>query len=189
MRPRSEMLDPQQREATRLYESKQVAKRVQAMLRQKRTTESRYIETQPADFQCVRPMFDTSFRPMLGALSPLAIPAQRSAVTVTVHTNTMPTRAPAAVARMAAAFSVLLETSEEPKLVDLCLAGFKSAIRISSAYYMEIARNMFVSSLFKFTHLNNLREIRHKNIAIIKTLINVAHDDGDHLQARRQFIN
>jgi len=47
---------------------------------------------------------------------------------------------------------------------------------------METPRNMFVSSLFKFTHLNNLKEIRHKNIASIKTLITVAHTDGDNLQ-------
>lgn len=82
----------------------------------------------------------------------------------------------------AAAFSVLLETSEDPKIIDLCLLGFKCAIRVSSLFYMETPRNMFVSSLFKFTHLNNLKEIRHKNIASIKTLISVAHADGDHLQ-------
>ncbi len=53
---------------------------------------------------------------------------------------------------------------------------------MSSIFYMETTRNTFVTSLSKFTHLNNLREIRHKNIASIKTLITIAHTDGDHLQ-------
>jgi brefeldin A-inhibited guanine nucleotide-exchange protein len=137
-------LDPHQKELTWVFESKQMAKRVQQMLKQKRGTESKYFKT--TNIQPVRPMFDISWCPML------------------------------------AAFSVLLETSEDSKIIDLCLMGFKCAIRVSSTFYMETPRNMFVSSLFKFTHLNNLKEIRHKNIASIKTLITVAHTDGDHLQ-------
>lgn len=140
----SKPLDPHQKELTWIFESKQMAKRVQQMLKQKRTTESKYFKA--TNIQPVRPMFEISWCPML------------------------------------AAFSVLLETSEDPKIIDLCLLGFKCAIRVSSLFYMETPRNMFVSSLFKFTHLNNLKEIRHKNIASIKTLISVAHADGDHLQ-------
>ena len=83
---------------------------------------------------------------------------------------------------MLAAFSVLLETSNESKIVDLCLMGFKCAIRVSSIFYMEVTRNAFITSLAKFTHLNNLKEIKHKNIASIKTLITIAHTEGNHLQ-------
>jgi len=137
-------LDPHQKELTWVFESKQMAKRVQQMLKQKRTTTSKYYKA--TNIQPVRPMFDICWCPML------------------------------------AAFSVLLETSDDAKIIDLCLMGFKCAIRVSSMFYMETPRNMFVSSLFKFTHLNNLKEIRHKNIASIKTLITVAHTDGDNLQ-------
>ncbi|KAL6077477.1 Brefeldin A-inhibited guanine nucleotide-exchange protein 1 [Balamuthia mandrillaris] len=83
---------------------------------------------------------------------------------------------------MLAAFSVLLETSEDNKIIDLCLLGFKCAIHVSAIFYMETVRNTFVSSLAKFTHLTSVKEIRHKNIASIKTLITIAHTEGDFLQ-------
>lgn len=47
---------------------------------------------------------------------------------------------------------------------------------------METERNAFVSSLAKFTVLNNTREMRSKNIQCIKTLINIADTDGNFLQ-------
>eukprot|EP00005_Dracoamoeba_jomungandri_P009246 CAMPEP_0174272842 /NCGR_PEP_ID=MMETSP0439-20130205/52542_1 /TAXON_ID=0 /ORGANISM="Stereomyxa ramosa, Strain Chinc5" /LENGTH=1663 /DNA_ID=CAMNT_0015363635 /DNA_START=248 /DNA_END=5239 /DNA_ORIENTATION=- len=83
---------------------------------------------------------------------------------------------------MLAAFSVLLETTDDPKIIDLCLMGFKCAVRVSSIFYMQTTRNTFVTSLAKFTHLTNFRIISHKNIASIKTLITVAHTEGNYLQ-------
>eukprot|EP01087_Luapelamoeba_hula_P003570 TRINITY_DN1336_c2_g1_i2.p1 TRINITY_DN1336_c2_g1~~TRINITY_DN1336_c2_g1_i2.p1 ORF type:complete len:1437 (-),score=274.97 TRINITY_DN1336_c2_g1_i2:1280-5590(-) len=84
---------------------------------------------------------------------------------------------------MLAAFSILLETSTDSKIIDMCLTGFVCAIRVSAIFCMETTRNTFVTSLAKFTNLTNLREIKHKNIVSIKTLITIAHTEGNHLQA------
>ena len=50
-----------------------------------------------------------------------------------------------------AVFSVLLEESEDMKIIELCIEGFKYAIRISGFYHMNTERDAFVSSLAKFT--------------------------------------
>lgn len=71
---------------------------------------------------------------------------------------------------------------QEERQIQLCLQGFRCAIRVSSIFYMETERNAFVSSLAKFTVLNNTREMRSKNIQCIKTLINIAETEGNFLQ-------
>lgn len=75
-----------------------------------------------------------------------------------------------------------LTTPQEERQIQLCLQGFRCAIRVASIFYMETERNAFVSSLAKFTVLNNTREMRSKNIQCIKTLINIAETDGNFLQ-------
>ena len=47
---------------------------------------------------------------------------------------------------------------------------------------METERNAFVSSLAKFTVLNNTREMRPKHVQCIKTLISIADTEGNFLQ-------
>lgn len=94
---------------------------------------------------------------------------------------------------MLAAFSVLLEDSDDSDVINLCLEGFKNAIRVSCTFYMEVQvpfslcitysqRNTFVTSLAKFTFLNNLREMKQKNIESIKALIEIARTEANHLQ-------
>ena len=86
---------------------------------------------------------------------------------------------------MLAAFSMNLEVSQdhEKDIYSLCLEGFRSAIRVSSIFYMETERNAFISSLYQFTLLTNLREMKKKNIEAIKCLIQIAHEDGNYLQS------
>ena len=81
-----------------------------------------------------------------------------------------------------AAFSVLLEDCEDMEVINLCLEGFKHAIRISCTFYMETERNTFVTSLAKFTFLNNLREMKQRNVESIKTLLEISLTDGNYLQ-------
>eukprot|EP00727_Mastigamoeba_balamuthi_P014858 m51a1_g9999 putative brefeldin a-inhibited guanine nucleotide-exchange protein 2 (2110) ;mRNA; r:66982-74852 len=85
-------------------------------------------------------------------------------------------------------FSILLESSDENKVIDLCLAGFKYGIRVSSLFYMETERVTFVTALGKFTLLGNLREMRPKNIAAIRTLIGVAYSEGNYLQDSWELV-
>ncbi|XP_065194608.1 brefeldin A-inhibited guanine nucleotide-exchange protein 1-like isoform X3 [Sycon ciliatum] len=83
-----------------------------------------------------------------------------------------------------AALSLSLRDADDMQMVTLCLDGFRCAIRIASIFNMQLERNAFVQSLAKFTLLTNtgLSEMKPKNIETIKTLIAVAHSEGNYLQ-------
>eukprot|EP01114_Cavostelium_apophysatum_P013913 TRINITY_DN3475_c0_g1_i1.p1 TRINITY_DN3475_c0_g1~~TRINITY_DN3475_c0_g1_i1.p1 ORF type:complete len:1736 (+),score=542.67 TRINITY_DN3475_c0_g1_i1:271-5478(+) len=85
-------------------------------------------------------------------------------------------------APMLAAFSVLLEHSDDPEVISLCLEGFKHAIHVSCTFFLETQRNTFVTSLAKFTFLSNPREMRQKNIESIKSLVEIARTEANYLQ-------
>jgi len=75
-----------------------------------------------------------------------------------------------------------LQDTDDLEIVELCLDGFKSAIRIVCVYDLELERNAFVTTLAKFTFLNNLGEMKIKNMEAIKALLDVAVTDGNHLK-------
>jgi len=56
-----------------------------------------------------------------------------------------------------AVLSVLLEQSEDPKIIQLCLEGFANCIKLTGYHNMNTERDTFVSSLAKFTNLTSLR--------------------------------
>lgn len=75
-----------------------------------------------------------------------------------------------------------LQNTDDLEVVELCLDGFKSAIRIVCFFDLELERNAFVTTLAKFTFLNNLGEMKTKNMEAIKTLLDVAVTEGNHLK-------
>ncbi|KAF8639703.1 hypothetical protein AX17_000965 [Amanita inopinata Kibby_2008] len=75
-----------------------------------------------------------------------------------------------------------LQETSDLEVVELCLDGFKSAIRIVCFFELELQRNAFVTTLAKFTFLNNLGEMKTKNMEAIKTLLDVAVTEGNHLK-------
>lgn len=75
-----------------------------------------------------------------------------------------------------------LQSTDDLEIVELCLDGFKSAIRIVCYFDMELERNAFVTTLAKFTFLNNLGEMKTKNMDAIKTLLDVAVTEGNNLR-------
>ncbi|KAF5393632.1 hypothetical protein D9757_000052 [Collybiopsis confluens] len=75
-----------------------------------------------------------------------------------------------------------LQETDDLEIVELCLDGFKSAIKIVCFFDLELERNAFVTTLAKFTFLNNLGEMRTKNMEAIKALLDVAVTDGNHLR-------
>lgn len=81
-----------------------------------------------------------------------------------------------------AGISASLQETEDMDVVDLCLEGLRAAIRIVCLFDMELERNAFVTTLAKFTFLNNLAEIRGKNVEAIKSLLEIAVADGNHLK-------
>lgn len=76
-----------------------------------------------------------------------------------------------------------LQDTDDIEVVELCLEGFKAAIHIACFFDLELERNAFVSTLAKFTFLNNLGEMKTKNMEAIKTLLDVAVTEGNHLKA------
>ncbi|KIJ70020.1 hypothetical protein HYDPIDRAFT_164203 [Hydnomerulius pinastri MD-312] len=75
-----------------------------------------------------------------------------------------------------------LQNTDDLEVVDLCLDGFKNAIRIVCFFDLELERNAFVTTLGKFTFLNNLGEMKAKNMEAIKALLDVAVNEGNHLK-------
>jgi len=82
---------------------------------------------------------------------------------------------------MLAAFSVLLEDSDDPEVYMLCLEGLRQNTTLSCTFDMDTERNAFVTTLNKLTTLNQQKEMKHKNIQSIKTLMDVALTDGNYL--------
>ncbi|KAI9492851.1 hypothetical protein BDB00DRAFT_826694 [Zychaea mexicana] len=82
-----------------------------------------------------------------------------------------------------------LQESDDLDTVQLCLEGFKTAIRIICLFHtvesedVELQRGAFVTTLTKFTFLSNLNEMKPKNVEAIRTLLEVAAVDGNYLKA------
>jgi hypothetical protein len=53
--------------------------------------------------------------------------------------------------------------------------------RVSCTFFMEVERNTLVTSLAKFTFLNNLREMKQKNVESVKALIQIARTEANYL--------
>ncbi|KAK9722111.1 guanine nucleotide exchange protein for ADP-robosylation factor [Basidiobolus ranarum] len=81
-----------------------------------------------------------------------------------------------------AGISTSMQDYDDLEIVNLCLEGLKYAVHIASIFDMELERNAFVSTLAKFTFLNNLSEMKVKNVEAIKTLLEIAHSEGNHLK-------
>jgi len=81
-----------------------------------------------------------------------------------------------------AGLSAPLQDTDDLEVVDLCLDGFKNAIKIVCFFDLELQRNAFVTTLAKFTFLNNLGEMKTKNMEAIKALLDVAVTEGNNLK-------
>ncbi len=55
-----------------------------------------------------------------------------------------------------------LQETDDMEIVNLCLEGLRAAIRIVCLFDLELERNAFVTTLAKFTYLNNLAEMKPK---------------------------
>jgi brefeldin A-inhibited guanine nucleotide-exchange protein len=75
-----------------------------------------------------------------------------------------------------------LQDTDDLEIVELCLDGFKNAIKIVCFFDLELERNAFVTTLAKFTFLNNLGEMKTKNMEAIKALLDVAVNEGNNLK-------
>lgn len=71
-------------------------------------------------------------------------------------------------APMLAAFSVPLDQSDDEIVIALCLEGFRYAIHVTAVMSMKTQRDVFMTSLAKFTSLHSPADIKQKNIDAIK---------------------
>ncbi|PRP78307.1 brefeldin A-inhibited guanine nucleotide-exchange protein [Planoprotostelium fungivorum] len=63
----------------------------------------------------------------------------------------------------------------------LCLEGLRQNTTLSCTFNMDTERNAFVTTVTKFTFLQQSKEMKQKNIESIKTLMDVALTDGNYL--------
>ncbi|WAQ80954.1 hypothetical protein PtA15_1A292 [Puccinia triticina] len=82
----------------------------------------------------------------------------------------------------------LQNNSAELEMIKLSLKGFKQAIKIVCLFDLELERDAFLTTLSKFTFLNNLSEMKSKNIETIKTLLDIALVDGNYLKSSWNLI-
>lgn len=83
-----------------------------------------------------------------------------------------------------AAFSIGLQDSDDTRIIDLCLTGFRCAIRIACIFHLDFERDAYVQALSRFTLLtatSALSEMKLKNVECIKALIYIALTDGNYL--------
>ncbi|KAM4622378.1 brefeldin A-inhibited guanine nucleotide-exchange protein 2 [Discoglossus pictus] len=83
-----------------------------------------------------------------------------------------------------AAYSIGLQDCDDNDVANLCLEGIRCAIRIASIFNMQLERDAYVQALARFSLLtasSSITEMKQKNIDTIKTLITVAHTDGNYL--------
>eukprot|EP00118_Oscarella_pearsei_P005377 m.24672 g.24672 ORF g.24672 m.24672 type:complete len:1794 (+) comp28667_c0_seq1:116-5497(+) len=83
------------------------------------------------------------------------------------------------------ALSVTLRETSDMELVKACLEGLRCSIRIACVFGLEFERDTFILSISQFTLLTvsaGITEMKPKNIETIKTLIAIAHTDGNYLQ-------
>jgi len=82
---------------------------------------------------------------------------------------------------MLSVFSQTIKSSDDPKMISLSLEGFQHSIRIAARFNLPTARDLLVNTLYKFTTLSEVTEVKPRNIDCIKTLMAVALSDGDYL--------
>jgi len=89
---------------------------------------------------------------------------------------------------MLAVFSSLFEEYEDENIWSLCLEGFRYSIKITATLNMPVELDAFMSILDRFTALNNLKDIKPKNMECIKLLIDIAMKDGNFLRNAWLFV-
>ncbi|XP_063814964.1 brefeldin A-inhibited guanine nucleotide-exchange protein 2 isoform X2 [Pseudophryne corroboree] len=83
-----------------------------------------------------------------------------------------------------AAYSIGLQDCDDSEVANLCLEGIRCAIRVSCIFGMQLEKDAYVQALARFSLLtasSSITEMKQKNIDTIKTLITVAHTDGNYL--------
>lgn len=71
---------------------------------------------------------------------------------------------------------------DEEDVTNLCLEGIKLSIKIACMFDLSYAKKSFIRALVQFQNLNNIEEIKAKNVAAIYIMLDVAVSEGNYLQ-------
>lgn len=82
-----------------------------------------------------------------------------------------------------AGISSPMQESDDSQVVERSLDGFRQAIKIVCLFDLELERNAFVSTLHKYTLLNDFSAMRPKNVDAIRCLLEVAAINGNYLKS------
>ncbi|KAJ8530344.1 hypothetical protein K7X08_037179 [Anisodus acutangulus] len=89
---------------------------------------------------------------------------------------------------MLAAFSVTLDQSDDKNATSQCLLGFRHAVHITAVMGMQTQRDVFVTSMAKFTNLHCAADMKQKNVDTMKAIMSIAIEDGNHLHEAWEHI-
>lgn len=77
--------------------------------------------------------------------------------------------------------SSTLQESEFKDAVNIALQGFKLSVHLASIFEMDLELKAFFSTLVKFSSVYNVVQMKGKNFGAIKTLLEVASQEGNSL--------
>jgi brefeldin A-inhibited guanine nucleotide-exchange protein len=77
--------------------------------------------------------------------------------------------------------SAPIQESDDPEIVEMSLDGFKYSIYLICLFDMELEKKAFISTVSRFTQLNNMSELKPKNIEAMKYLLEIACMESNHL--------
>ena len=77
--------------------------------------------------------------------------------------------------------SQILETADDPAVVQICQTGIYYAIRLACRLDFPTARHTFMNALAKFTTLDTVREMHPKHVSCIKLMLTLTLTESDFL--------
>ncbi len=121
----------------------------------------------------VRPMFDVTWGPALAVFSTVIESAN----------GTMGTLLSIATERE-------IESAAEnaAEATEVCLSGFRLAIKIAALCGNDTARSAYVHALSNFSLLGTGRLLEHRHIRCVQTLLEIGRDDGELLGNSWEYI-
>jgi len=173
------------RESDYQKERDQILRSTESLLRRKKKRGSiatgsskdlvRFVSTQDSGLkdEYVIPMFDVTWGPALAVFSTVIESAN----------GTMGSLLSIATDRE-------IESAAEnaASATEVCLNGFRLAIRISALCGNDTARSAYVHALSNFSLLGTGRLLEHRHIRCVQTLLEVARDDGELLGSSWEYV-
>ncbi len=173
------------RESDYQKERDQILRNTESLLRRKkkRGTVSngavreigRFVSTEDSGlrYEYVIPMFDVTWGPALAVFSTVIESAN----------GTMGTLLSIATDR-----EIEAAAENAASATEVCLSGFRLAIRIAALCGNETARSAYVHALSNFSLLGTGRLLEHRHIRCVQTLLEIARDDGELLGSSWEYV-